>query len=147
MLEFSNNMINNRPVLLWADRSVITINEMKSSTFDFQVTELYRSALITNARHVEDAVQTRLNPLTLGLRRLHRKVGKGQKYPDKLGVPRCHKVFITTCAKVQDLIKNGTIIVTNKICAISYKDFIAPCNTLLVLVSLSFTAYIPMQSA
>ena len=57
MLEFTNTMINNRPVLLWADRSVITMKVMKSSTFDFQVTELYKSDLITNARKVEDAIQ------------------------------------------------------------------------------------------
>ena len=98
MLEFTNNMINNRPVLLWADRSVITKAEMKSSTFDFQVTELYKSDLITNARKVEDAIQRRLQPLPLGLRRLHRYIGKGQKYPDKLGVAMCHKVFIITSA-------------------------------------------------
>ena len=43
MLEFTNNMINNKPVLLWANRKNITKAEMKSSTFDFQVTELYKS--------------------------------------------------------------------------------------------------------
>ena len=111
MLEFTNNMINNKPVLLWANRKNITKAEMKSSTFDFQVTELYKSDLITNARKVEDEIQSRIQPLPLGLRRLHRYIGKGQKYPDKLGVARCHKVFITTSAKVPDLIKNGTIIV------------------------------------
>ena len=98
MLEFTNNMINNRPLLLWADRSVITKAEMKSSTFDFQVTELYKSVLITNARKGEDHIQTRLQPLPLGLRRLHRYISKGQKYPDKLGYVRCHKVFINTSA-------------------------------------------------
>jgi len=104
-------MISNRPVLLWADRSIITMKAMKSSTFDFQVTELYKSDLITNARKVEDAIQRRLQPLPLGLRRLHRYIGKGERYPDKLGKPKCHRVFITTSAKVQDLIKNGNIIV------------------------------------
>ncbi len=68
MLEFTNNMINNRPVLLWKDKSVITMKQMKSSTFNFIVTELYKSDLITNARKVEDAIQRRLQPLPLGLR-------------------------------------------------------------------------------
>ena len=111
MLEFSNNMINNRPVLLWADRSVITFKEMKSSIFDFQVTEIFKCGLITNARKVEDAIQRRLQRFELGSRRLHRYIGKGQRYPDKLGEPKCHIVFITTSAKVPDLIKKGTIIV------------------------------------
>jgi len=111
MLEFTNNMTYNRPVLLWANRSVITFNDMKSPIFDFKVTEIYKSDLITNARKVEDGIQRRLQQFELGSRRLHRKVGKGKRYPDKLGVPRCHRVFITTSAKVPDLIKNGTIIV------------------------------------
>ncbi len=111
MLEFTNNMTNNRPVLLWPDRSVITCNEMKSSIFDFKVTEIYKSDLITNARKVEDGVQRRLQRFELGSRRLHRKVGKGKRYPDKLGVPRCHRVFVTTSAKVPELVKTGIIIV------------------------------------
>jgi len=111
MLKFSNNMINNRPVLLWKDKSVITMKQMKSSTFNFIVTELYKSDLITNARKVEDAIQRRLQPLPLGLRRLHRCIGKGERYPDKLGKPRCHRVFLTTSTEVQKLIENGTIIV------------------------------------
>ncbi len=82
---------------------------MKSSIFDFKVTEIFKSALITNARKVEDAIQRRLKRFELGSRRLHRYIGKGQRYPDKLGVARCNKVFITTSAKVPDLIKNGFI--------------------------------------
>ena len=92
-------------------RSIITFNEMKSSTFDFQVTEIFKSALITNARKVEDAIQRRLQPFELGSRRLHRYIGKGQRYPDKLGAPRCHRVFLTTSSKVQELIKKKIIIV------------------------------------
>ena len=60
---------------------------------NFQVTELFTCGLITNARNVEDAIQTRLQPFELGSRRLHRYIGKGQRYPDKLGDPRCHRVF------------------------------------------------------
>ena len=50
------------------------------------------------ARRHEDQIQLRIQPLPLGLRRLHIYIGKGQKFPDKLGVARCHKVFITTSA-------------------------------------------------
>ncbi len=72
-----------------------------------------KNSLNINARNVEVAIKRSLQPLELGLRRLHRYIGKGQKYPDKLGVPKCHRVFITTSAKVPDLIKNGTIIVNH----------------------------------
>ena len=94
MIDFSNNMINNRPVLLWADGSTITAAQMKSSVFNFKVSEIYKSSLISNARNVEDAIQTRLQPLELGSRRLHRKVGKKKRYVNKLGLARCHRVFL-----------------------------------------------------
>ena len=87
------------------------MKEMKSTMFDFEVTEVFKCGLITNARNVEDAIQTRLQQFELGSRRLHRKVGKGQRYPDKLGAPRCHRVFLTTSSKVQELIKKKIIIV------------------------------------
>ena len=111
MIDFSNNMINNRPVLLWANGSTITTKQMKSSMLDFKVTELYKSSLITNARNVEDAIQRRLQPLELGSQRLHRHFGKGQRYANKLGLARCHRVFLTTSAQVPDLLKNEIIIV------------------------------------
>ena len=104
-------MIINRPVLLWPNRSIITFKQMKSIMFDFEVTEVFKCGLITNARNVEDEIQSRLQQFELGSRRLHRFIRKGERYPDKLGKPRCHRVFITTSAKVPDLIKAGTIIV------------------------------------
>ena len=111
MIDFSNNMINNRPVLLWANGKTITAKQMKSSFFDFKVAEVYTSSLINNARNVEDAIQIRLQPLELGSRRLHRKVGKGQRYANKLGLEKCHRVFLTTSTQFQDLLKNKIIIV------------------------------------
>ena len=106
-------MINDRPVLLWANRKIITAKQMKSAVFYFKVTEVYTSSLISNARNVEDAIQSVLQPLELGIRRLHRKVGKGQRYANKLGLQRCHRVFLTTSTKVQELLKNKIIIVNN----------------------------------
>ena len=87
------------------------MKEMKSTMFDFEVTEVFKCGLITNARNVEDEIQTRLQQFELGSRRLHRKVGKVQRYPDKLGKSRCHRVFLTTSSKVQELIKKKIVIV------------------------------------
>ena len=111
MIYFSNNMINNRPVLLWANRANITEKQMKSSVFGFKVSEVYTSSLISNARKVEDEIQRRLQPLELGSRRLHRKIGKGKRFANKLGMARVHRVFLTTSSKVQELLKKKIIIV------------------------------------
>ena len=110
-VDFSNNMINNRPVLLWANGSTITATQMKSPLFAFKVKEVYKSTLIS--WNVEDAIQTILQPLELGSRRLHRSVGKGERYANKLGLARCHRVFLTTSTQVQDLLKNKIMIVNN----------------------------------
>ena len=104
-------MINNRPVLLWANGDNITQKQMQSPVFDFKVTQVYTSSLISNARNVEDAIQTCLHRFKLGFRRLHRKIGKGQRYANKLGLERFHRVFLTTSTKVQDLLKKKITIV------------------------------------
>ena len=113
LIDFFNNIIHIRPVLLWASGATIKAAQMKSTILDFKVTEVYTSSLICNARNVEDAIQRRLQHLKLGSQRLHRYVGKGQRYANKLGLPRCHRVFITTSSKVQDPIKKQIIIVNN----------------------------------
>ena len=72
---------------------------------------MYTSSLISNARNVEDEIQTILQPLEVGSRRLHRSVGKGQRYANNLDLTRCHRVFLTTSAQVQDLLKKKILIV------------------------------------
>jgi len=75
-----------------------TSSALKIVYIDFQVRELSKSSLNINARNVEVAIQRSLQPLELVLRRLHRYIGKGQRYQNNQGVARCHKVFITTSA-------------------------------------------------
>ena len=87
-----NNGKRNRPVLLWADGSTITMgNAEKVLGFEFR--EVYCSTLKINARYAEDALQLRYQHLPLGLR-LWRCPDKGSKY-DKKVVDKLHKVFIT----------------------------------------------------
>ena len=107
MIYFSNNFVSNRPVLLWTNRTTVTAKQMKSSVFDFKVSEVYTSTLTSNTRKVEDEIQRRLQlqPLELGSRRLHRKIGTGKRYANKLGLARVHRVFLTTSSKVQELQK------------------------------------------
>ena len=81
----------NRPVLLWADGSTISMGEAMSQ-LGFEYFEIYASSLKINARSVECALQKRLQHLPLGMR-LWRHPDMGPKF-DTAPDDKVHKVFI-----------------------------------------------------
>ena len=99
----------NRPVLLWADGSVITQKEAQAEDqLGFKVVELYSSTLKINARRVEDALQQRHQHLPLGTR-LWRCNDKGSKFDQAKDAGKVHKVFLTFSPLVAKELRNRTI--------------------------------------
>ena len=90
---FIDPSARNRPVLLWADDSVITQKEAETQ-LGFKYIELYSSTLKINARRVEAALQMRFQHLPLGTR-LWRCVDKGSKYDQPEDAGKVHKVYLT----------------------------------------------------
>ena len=96
----------NKPVLLWADDSTITMKDAKN-LLGFTFFEVYSSTLKINARYVEAALQMRYQHLPLGLR-LWRYPDKGAKY-DKEIDGKLHKVFITCSPRVGQMLAERQI--------------------------------------
>ena len=98
---FVNSSARNRPVLVWADGSTISMGQAVSQ-LGFEYFEIYASSLKINARYVECALQKRLQHLPLGMR-LWRHPDKGAKF-DKAVDGKVHKVFITISWRVAQML-------------------------------------------
>jgi len=96
----------NNPTLLWANGSLISMNEAQTHA-GFVFFEIYSSTLMINARYVEKALQKRYQHLPLGLR-LWRHPDKGKKY-DKEVDGKLHKVFITCSPHVAQMLAERKI--------------------------------------
>ena len=103
---FVDPAARNRPTLLWADGSTITMTQAQTLV-GFVFFEVYSSTLMINARYVEKALQKRYQHLPLGLR-LWRHPDKGKKY-DKEVDGKLHKVFIACSPRVAQMLAEREI--------------------------------------
>ena len=103
---FVDPSARNRPVLLWADGSTITMGQAVSQ-LGFEYFEIYASSLKINARYVECALQQRLQHLPLGMR-LWRHPDKGAKF-DEAPDNKVHKVFIAISWSVAPMLAEQKI--------------------------------------
>ena len=103
---FVDPTARNRPTLLWADGSTISMKEAQTLA-GFIFFEVYSSTLMINARYVERALQKRYQHLPLGVR-LWRHPDKGKKY-DKEVDGKVHKVFITCSPRVAQMLSEREI--------------------------------------
>ena len=103
---FVDPAARNRPTLLWADGSTITMTQAQTRV-GFVFFEVYSSTLMINARYVEKALQKRYQHLPLGLR-LWRHPDKGKKY-DKEVDGKLHKVFIACSPRVAQMLAERKI--------------------------------------
>ena len=99
----------NRPVLLHADDSVITMKTARDK-YGFRSRVVYESSILLNASGIEDAIQTHFKSLPLGSRRLWRWIAKG-KSSDKADVEEkeIYKVFITYSTQVVEELEARTL--------------------------------------
>ena len=103
---FIDTGARNRPTLLWADGTTITMGDAQK-LLNFTFIEVYSSTLMINARYVEKALQQRYQHLPLGLR-LWRCPDMGKKY-DKEIDGKLHKVFITCSPSVAQMLAERRI--------------------------------------